>query len=139
MTTTGESFAGAPLAVASAHGHVDGRFELTALVKRGNGIDTYTGIDHLHDCEVVVKAVETASMPTAVYMRLEHEARLLERLDLGRTRRVLWCGQRDRYFYLVQPRLGGEPLDLVLTRGPLTVGATLRLATSILTTLQDVH
>ena len=123
----------------AATDRVDGRFELTALVKRGNGIDTYAGTDHLHATDVIVKTVETGSMPTAVYMRLEHEARLLERLDLGRTRRVLWCGQRDRYFYLVQPRLEGEPLDLVLTRGPLSVEATLHLAIDVLSTLHKVH
>ncbi len=141
MTFTDETVAGATGGppTMSATDRVDGRFELTALVKRGNGIDTYAGIDHLHATDVLVKTVETASMPTAVYMRLEHEARLLERIDLGRTRRVLWCGQRDRYFYLVQPRVEGEPLDLVLTRGQLSVEMSLRLAISILSTLHQVH
>ncbi len=78
-------------------------------------------------------------MPTAVYMRLEHVARLLERLDLGTRRRVLWCGQRDRFFYLVQPRLDGEPLDVVIARGPLPVGDVLQLATDVLATLEEVH
>ncbi len=59
---------------------VDGRFELVTRIKRGNGIDTYAGIDHLQASDVIVKAIETTSMPTNVYLRLEHEARLLERV-----------------------------------------------------------
>ncbi len=137
MTTTEEPLS-ATRRVATSD-LVDGRFELASLIKRGNGIDTYAGVDQLHGSDVVIKAVDTASMPTAVYMRIEHEARLLERMDLGRSRRVLWCGQRDRYFYLVQPRLRGEPLDLVLTRGPLSVAATLQIADGVLSTLEKVH
>ena len=118
---------------------VDGRFELVALVKSGSGIDTYTGVDHLGGSDVIVKAVETSSMPTAAYLRLEHEARLLERLDVGQSRRVLWCGRRDRFLYLVQPRLPGEPLDVVLARGPLNVSATMRVAAGVLAALQQLH
>jgi two-component system sensor kinase len=119
---------------------VEGRFELVALLKRGNGIDTYRGTDRLQGTEVVVKAIDTASMPTAVYLRLQHEARLLERVDLGATRRVIWCGQRDRHFFVVQPRVPGEPLDQMLARdGPIDVAASLRLAADILTTLEGVH
>ena len=87
----------------------------------------------------MIKTVETATIPTAVYMRLDHEARLLERLDLGGTRRVLWCGQRDRFFYVVQPHVEGEPLDQVLAGGPLTVPDCLALATGLLATLTAVH
>ena len=123
----------------SRAGRVEGRFELVTLLKRGNGINTYAGIDHQHGSDVIVKAVETASMPTAVYSRLEHTARLLERLDLGTSRRVVWCGQRERFFYVVQPRLDGEPLDVVLARGPLTVGEVLQLAAAVLATLEQVH
>ncbi len=115
---------------------VDGRFELVTLVKAGNGIDTYRGLDRLQGTEVVVKAIDTGSMPTAVYLRLQHETRLLERIDLGASRRVVWCGQRGRHFYVVQPRVLGEPLDQMLARGPIDVAASLRLAVGILTTLQ---
>ncbi len=126
-------------AASSGTALVDGRFELVTLLKAGNGIDTYAGVDHQHGADVIVKAVHTASMPTAVYKRLEHEARLLERLDLGSSRRVVWCGQRDRFFYLVQPRLDGEALDLVLARGPLPLLDVLQLAAGVLTTLEQVH
>ena len=70
-------------------------------MKRGNGIDTYSGIDQLHGSDVVIKTVETASIPTAEYVRLDHEARLLERHNLCMTRRVLRCGRCDRFFYAV--------------------------------------
>ena len=103
-----------PAASDAAHELVEGRFELIEVLKRGNGIDTYRGIDRLGGSEVVVKAIETASMPTAVYLRLQHEARLLERIDLGAARRVIWCGQRGRHFYVVQPCVPGEPLDHLL-------------------------
>ena len=93
----------------------------------GNGIDTYRGIDRLQDAEVVVKTIETGSMPTAVYPALQHEARLLERIDLGSTRRVIWCGHRGRHFYVVQPRVPGEPLDQMLARGPMNMTATLQV------------
>ena len=86
----------------------------------------------------MIKTVETATVPTAVSMRLDHEARLLERLDLGRTRRVLWCGQRDRFFYVVQPHVEGDPLDLVLATGRLTVPDALAPA-GLLATLTAVH
>ena len=136
MTSTAPTVSSA---AASGAARVDGRFELVTLLKQGNGIDTYAGVDHQHGSDVIVKAVETASMPTAVYMRLEHMARLLERLDLGSSRRVVWCGQRDRFFYLVQPRLDGEPLDVVIARGPLKVGDVLQLAAAVLATLEEVH
>ena len=138
MTSTTASFGSAAVPAAGGE-RVDSQFELVALVKQGNGIDTYSGIDHLHGADVVIKTVETATIPTAVYMRLDHEARLLERLDLGRTRRVLWCGQCDRFFYVVQPHVEGEPLDQVLADGPLTVPDCLALATGLLATLAAVH
>ncbi len=59
-------------------GAIDGRFDVVTLVKRGRGINTYTGVDHLGETDVIIKAVETANMLTAVCMRLEHEARVLE-------------------------------------------------------------
>ena len=64
MTSTTASLGSAGGLPAGAE-RVDGRFELVALVKRGNGIDTYSGIDHLHDTDVVIKTVETAAIPTA--------------------------------------------------------------------------
>jgi len=62
---------------------VDGRFELVALVKRGDGIDTYSGIDHLHGTDVVIKTVETATIPTAVYMRLGQHSLNIREFDLA--------------------------------------------------------
>ncbi len=138
MTSTTSSVGSAAGLPAGAE-RIDGRFELLALVKQGHGIDTYSGLDHLHATDVVIKTVETATIPTAVYMRLDHEARLLERLDLGRTRRVLWCGQGDRFFYVVQPHVEGEPLDQVLAGGPLSLPDSLALATCLLATLTEVH
>ncbi len=136
MTSVEES----PRAAPAHEGElVEGRFELVALLKQGNGIDTYRGVDRLQSVGVVVKAIDTGSMPTAVYLRLQHEARLLERIDLGTTRRVIWCGQRGRHFYVVQPRVSGEPLDQMLARGPIDVAGSLRLAAGVLTTLQGVH
>jgi len=118
---------------------IGGRYELTTLLKRGNGIDTYAGLDLASRSQVIVKSVSTSTVSTAMRMRLEHEARVLEHLDFGRYRRVLWSGQEGEYFFLVQPRLEGRRLSELLEDGALSVDATLRIATCVLETMQIAH
>jgi diguanylate cyclase (GGDEF)-like protein/PAS domain S-box-containing protein len=117
----------------------DGRFELVSLLKQGNGIATFNGVDRNSRAPVVVKSVEVGEVPTAVRMRLEHEAHVLESLPIGATSRVLWSGQEGSYFLLVQPRLAGQTLSELLEQGSLSVASTLRIATGVLTTLQLAH
>jgi diguanylate cyclase (GGDEF)-like protein/PAS domain S-box-containing protein len=118
---------------------VGGRFELLSLLKVGNGIYTFAGVDQTDGSPVIVKSVITASVPTAKRIRLEHEARVLEHLDFGGTRRVLWSGDEGDLFYLVQPRFEGRTLSEVLSLGPLSVDATLRIASDVLTVLELAH
>jgi tetratricopeptide (TPR) repeat protein len=115
------------------------RFELGALLKRGNGVETHTGIDHLNGMLVIVKMVHTNHVASAVRIRLEHEARVLERLNTAQFRRVVASGRQGDYFYLVQPHLSGETLARRLSRGVLSVDDTLSVASDVLESLRQVH
>jgi two-component system sensor kinase len=116
-----------------------GRFDLLSLLKHGNGVDTYAGVDNSDGAPVIVKTVDTDNVSTAVRMRLEHEAHVLERLDTGKFRRVLGSGWDGNIFYLVQPQLEGQSLRERLTQSPLSVRSTLSIAFDILDILQLAH
>jgi diguanylate cyclase (GGDEF)-like protein/PAS domain S-box-containing protein len=121
------------------HVRVGARFDLTSLLKRGNGIDTYLGVDATDGSPVVVKTIATAGMATAARLRLEHEARLLGNLDIGLVNRILWSGEEEGSYYVVQPHFEGETLADRLQRGRLSVASTLKVALDVLKVLVLVH
>ncbi len=100
---------------------------------------TYVGIDVTDGARVIVKTVNTSAVSTAVRMRLEHEAQVLERLDTASFRRLLACGHDGELFYLVQPRLDGATLAERLEDGQLSVTSTLQVAADVLEVLVLAH
>jgi len=120
-------------------GRVGARFDLTLLLKQGNGVETYAGVDTSDGSGVIVKTVATAAVPTGLRLRLEHEAYVLERLGTETFRPLLASGYDGGRFYLVQPRIPGEALSDRLTRGPLPLSSALRVAVDVLALLQRAH
>ncbi|MDQ1499078.1 MAG: hypothetical protein QOI86_2418, partial [Actinomycetota bacterium] len=116
-----------------------GRFTLERLLKLGNGVATYAGTDTADSSPVIVKTVVGAEVPTAMRLRLEHEAHVLERLDTGSFRPLVTSGYEGPFFYLVQRRLEGVTLRARLDQGPLSLAATLEVAVELLGALQTVH
>jgi two-component system sensor kinase len=118
-------------------GSVD-RFQLRQLLKQGGGVATYAATDTSDGTEVIVKTVVTSGLSTAVRLRLQHEADVLERLDLG-VRPLVASGTDGGLFYLVQRRLAGRTLKERIDESPLEVREVLRLAIDLLDVLQIVH
>ncbi len=127
-----------PGAVVGPH-RINDRFELVSLLKRANGIATYAGIDHHNRAQVVIKCLVISEVPTAIRLRLEHEARVLEHLHMGENSMILWSGQEGPLFYLVQRRIDGCTLSDLLSRGPLSLASTLQIAAGVLGALEVVH
>src|SRR2546421_772954 len=120
-------------------GRVGGRFDLERLLKRGNGVATYAGVDTVDGSPVIVKTMETSDVPSVLRMRLEHEAYVLERLDTGTFRPLVASGYEGGRFYLVQPRIAGETLRDRLDRGPLSLSSAIRVALDVLGLLHMAH
>src|SRR5207248_9821774 len=99
-------------------GRVGARFALERRLKEGNGVETYAGIDTVDGSPVIVKTLSAAGVSAALRLRLEHEAYVLERLRTEAFRPLVASGWEDGRFYLVQPRVAGEPLSERLARGP---------------------
>src|SRR4051794_34652985 len=102
-------------------GRVGARFDLERLLKRGNGVATYAGVDAAGGSPVIIKMMETSQVSSGLRLRLEHEAYVLEHLDTGAFRPLVASGYDDGRFYLVQPRIPGETLRDRLDRGPLSL------------------
>jgi diguanylate cyclase (GGDEF)-like protein/PAS domain S-box-containing protein len=123
-------------------GRIGGRFDLTRVLKHGaGGVATYAGVDITDDSPVIVKTVATSEVSTAARLRLEHEAHVLEQLDIGMGsgHPLLASGREADLFYLVQRRHDGETLRERLDAGPLSVEATLQIALDVLAVLQQAH
>ena len=117
------------------------RFRLGRLLKQGSGVSTYLAEDRVSGAPVVVKTVASADVSTAVQLRLQHDALVLERLGAATLgfRPLLASGHDDGLFYLVQPMVPGVTLAERLGDGPLTVVAALSVSIDILRALQVAH
>ena len=99
---------------------------------------TYTATDTASGAPVIVKTVVTEGLATAVRLRLEHEADVLERLDAS-VQPLVASGTERGLFYLVQRQLEGRTLRARLDEGPLVVSDVLGLAIDLLDVLRVVH
>ena len=118
---------------------LDGRFRSDSVLKTGRGVDTFLGTDLLDGRPVVIKRVAAADIGDGVRARLEHEAEVLGRLATSPFRAPVTLGGDGEFMYLVQPFVPGETLQHRLTRGPLSVASTLRVALDLLGALQRAH
>ncbi|MEA2843109.1 MAG: hypothetical protein QOJ69_780, partial [Actinomycetota bacterium] len=116
-----------------------GRFRCDSVLKTGHGVDTFLGTDLLDGSRVVVKRVTAADVGAGLRVRLQHEAEVLSRLATIPFRSPITMGTDGAYLYLVQPFIPGETLQRRLTRGPLSVASTLRVALDLLGALQRAH
>jgi diguanylate cyclase (GGDEF)-like protein/PAS domain S-box-containing protein len=116
-----------------------GRFALTRLLKHANGVATYEGVDATDGSAVIVKTIAAADLSAAMRLRLEHEADVLERLDVGAGRLLVASGYEGAILYLAQRRLDGQTLDRRLAAGPLSVASAVQVGIDLLGVLQAVH
>jgi diguanylate cyclase (GGDEF)-like protein/PAS domain S-box-containing protein len=120
-------------------GAIAGRFLRTKLLKRGLGVTTHLGVDLEGGGPVVIKTVLVSEVPDAARLRLEHEARVLGRLDGLGSRAPVAVGQVGDSVYLVQPWIPGRSLRDRLSQGPLSVASALRVGGDVLHDLQVAH
>ena len=132
----GESAAPQPAALAV----LGGRFRRDSVLKTGHGVETFLGTDLVNGSRVVIKQVTSADVGDGLQVRLEHEAEVLGRLTtIPPFQSPIAMGVDGDFLYLVQPFVPGETLQRRLTRGPLSVASTLRVALDLLGALQRAH
>ncbi|MGH9223455.1 MAG: EAL domain-containing protein [Acidimicrobiales bacterium] len=117
-----------------------GRFRCARLLKRGQGVSTYAGVDLEREADVVIKTVDAASVSSAVRLRVSHEALILRRLETPDFRPLVTVGRDQNLLYLVQPFVPGIALqERLATTGALSVASTLRVGAAVLRALQHAH
>ena len=132
----GESAAPQP----AARAVLGGRFRRDSVLKTGHGVETFLGTDLANGSRVVIKQVTSADVGEGLQVRLEHEAEVLGRLTtIPPFQSPIAMGVDGDFLYLVQPFVPGETLQRRLTRGPLSVASTLRVALDLLGALQRSH
>jgi diguanylate cyclase (GGDEF)-like protein/PAS domain S-box-containing protein len=142
MTLTGPvegGFTATEARAEEAASRINGRFELGILLKSGQGIDTYAGIDQDTRAPVIIRAVSAGALSIPTRQRLARDVKALESLGVETIPGVWWTGQEGSQFYLVEPKVDGLALSELLRRGPLSVEFTLRIAASVLKTLAIIH
>jgi hypothetical protein len=115
-----------------------GRYRATRLLKRGNGVATFLGVDHQTGETVVIKSVEGQRLPPGVRTRLEHEALVLGQLRSTSVAPLLAVGTEGA-FYLVMGYVPGLSLEERLRSGALSVRDTLALGLHLFAALKEVH
>src|SRR5579859_2131999 len=83
-----------------------GRFVLDSCLKRRPASETWRATDGADGSPVVVKLIDALEVSSAVRLRLEHEARILGRVDLPA--RPIASGTDGRLMYLVQSYVDGH-------------------------------
>ena len=116
-----------------------GRYALGESLKRGNGVETYLAVDALTATDVVLKTIDPAVIHAAARLRFEHETHVLRQLSGTGLTGLHDAGVSDGLLYLVQPLVPGSTLEKLLTRGPLSLRATLRVGFDIATALDAAH
>jgi len=114
-------------------------FQALRLLKEGQGIQTWLGVDQTSQRQVVIKTLREAAIAPTLRHRLEHEARILRQVEGYASRGMLVLGQQNGLVYLVRPFIAGQTLAEVLKQGPLTLQQTLRVGCHLLELLDKVH
>jgi signal transduction histidine kinase/tetratricopeptide (TPR) repeat protein len=116
------------------------RYEITALLKSGLGIETLLGSD-LHTRELVVlKQTALAEIPPGAQLRLEHEAHVLRELASPWIAPLLDVGRDGQVLYLVMPFVPGITIAERIARGgPLSVPDALTVGRGVMRALEAAH
>jgi signal transduction histidine kinase/tetratricopeptide (TPR) repeat protein len=115
------------------------RYRNTELLKLGNGVETWLGIDLFTGEPVVIKKTSAADVSTNALLRLEHEAEVLRRIASPCLTPLLDVGREGRTVFLVTPFVSGVTLGERLTRGSLPVADTLAVGRALMRALRDAH
>jgi diguanylate cyclase (GGDEF)-like protein/PAS domain S-box-containing protein len=116
-----------------------GRYWLGRTLKRGNGVDTFLAVDALTATDVVVKSIDPHVIHAAARLRFQHETHVLRQLSGVGVTGLHDAGTADDRLFLVQPFVPGSTLEQLLTRGPLSLQAVLRIGLDVATALDTAH
>ncbi len=117
-----------------------GRFQCRDVLKSGQGVTTYRGVDQETGDDIVIKTVDAPAVSPAVRMRVAHEALILRRLETADFRPLVALGREQDVLYLVQPYVAGVTLqERLAAGGQLSVASALRVGIDVLRALQLAH
>ena len=115
------------------------RYDLIRLLKQGNGVATYLAVDSVTALQVVVKVFDASGVHQGMRARFLHETRVLRELSGLGVCALHDAGQSESALYLVQQYAPGEPLELLLSSGPLAVPTVLHIGVAIAAALDAAH
>jgi Protein kinase domain/AAA ATPase domain len=121
------------------HRLVGGRFRATALIKNGQGIETWLAEDRSSGRQVVLKLTSSATVSPAASQRLEQTALTLADLTSPFVTAPLALGQEEDTLYLALPWVPGITLAERLGRQPLSLRDTVRLGGWLMMGLGHTH
>jgi serine/threonine protein kinase len=101
------------------------RFQATRLLKTGQGVHTLLGAELGSGNQVVIKAVDSLTVPASAQRRLEHEAQVLREVRSPFLTPLLHLGLERDVLFLVMPYIAGTTLQAALSNGPLSVADAL--------------
>jgi signal transduction histidine kinase/tetratricopeptide (TPR) repeat protein len=128
-----------------------GRYRLTSLLHRGQGVETYLAQDLGEHADVagagapdesrpvVLKVTPDRSLSESARRRLEHEGLVLGRMDHPSLVRLADQGRDGNLTYLVTPWVPGRSLAARLADGALSVTDTLVVARRVAEALCHAH
>ncbi|WDT77235.1 MAG: AAA family ATPase [Candidatus Manganitrophus sp.] len=121
-------------------GHIlGGRFRAARLLKKGQGIETWLGVDLHRQKQVVIKMASSGHVSNQLRIRLEHEAQILQRIQSPHISPLLYGGNQEAALFFVMPFLPGTTLAERLREDPLSVREALAVGRSLLSALHEVH
>jgi signal transduction histidine kinase/tetratricopeptide (TPR) repeat protein len=115
------------------------RYRAERLLKTGQGMDTWLGIDTTNGAAVVIKKTDAATVSAGTRLRLEHEAEVMRHLAGASLTSLLDVGDEAEAFYFVMPFVPGITLAERLRRAPLSVVDTLSVGRSVMRALKAAH
>ena len=118
---------------------VGGRFRATALIKTGQGIETWLAEDRSSGRQVVLKLTPSATVSPATSQRLEHTAHALADVTSPFVTAPLAMGQEEDNLFLALPWVPGITLGERLGRHPMTLRDTVRLGGWLMMGLGHAH
>lgn len=119
------------------HKVICGRFELLACLKSRPSAETWRARDRNDGSPAIVKLVPVEGLSSAARLRLEHEARVLQELDL--TSKPIAVGVEGPAVYLAQSFVEGVTLQALLGGGPVPVEMALKIGIDVLGALSVAH
>src|ERR1700722_7413125 len=104
-----------------------GRFKLVHVLKEGQGMTTWEGVDLPDETRIIIKLIPVASLSPNLRHRLEHEADLMRDTSSPRANIFIDWGRDDEFFYQVRHYVPGMTLQERLQSGPLPVREALQV------------